>query len=96
LLPEKVQKRIVENMFNYRYLKLVKLENDLISLYLYYKNLNAKTYGKESNEANIYMKKFNHIKVISKEKSIEKLMERMRKMVVDRNTTKNAGKVKKH
>lgn len=96
LLPEKVQKRIVENMFKYRYTKLVKLENDLISLYLYYKNLNAKTYGKESNEANIYMKRFNYIKVISKEKSIEKLMERMMKMVVDRNTTKNVGKEKKH
>ena len=58
--------------------------------------MNGKLYGKETFQAKNMMKRFNYLKGISFGKSIDLLKKRLPKMVVDRNTTKNVGKPKKH
>ncbi len=95
LVPEYEQKKIVESMFKYRYLKYLKIYKDLVSLELYYRNLEGRTTGKLPMIINEFRKKFKDVNSISKKEATKLLEGRIHGMISKRNTTRNNLKNKK-
>ena len=89
LVSEIKQKYIIENLFIEKYKKLKKIENDLIVLELYYRNLKKRSNRKSTLMAKDYMKRFSKIKRVSLDRSIDLLKKRINGMIAQRNTTKN-------
>lgn len=67
----------------------MKIKNDLISLELYYRNLEGNTTGKIPSLVKEMRKSFKDYKSISMKESIKFLEERMKGMIFNRNTTRN-------
>jgi len=92
LVSEYEQKKIIEGMFKYRYLKYIKLHNDLISLELYYRNLEGHTTGRLASLISEFRKKFKNLDTISTADAQKLLRGRLNGMVANRNTTRNCLK----